>query len=138
MRKNLTAWFCRRKYVDVDFLSGILWVLFALKFRAGYRGVIAVVWRIYGNSLSYQIIWTVSANYTLGDCLVGLRVEVGTGTLVVPTGVNMMGTRLSFGFYTLKYDSRVNLIIILTSCSKSCPCLLPMVYIKPSGCRYCR
>ena len=63
---------------------------------------------------------------------------MGLGNIRVSTGVNVMGKRVSFGFYTLRNCSRVNLIIIRTICYSSCHCLLPMVSIRPTGSGFSR
>ena len=68
----------------------------------------------------------------------GLRVVVGTDTLVVFTWMDFICTTVSFFFYNLIDGSRVYFIIMLTSCSRSCPCLSPMVCIDLSGSVFCR
>ena len=65
-----------------------------------------------------------------------LIVGVVIGTLGVSYGVNGMGTRVSFGFYTLRESSRVYMRIMRTSYSRSCPCLLPMVSSGTACCGF--
>ena len=135
MTKIMATWFfSRRLYLGVDLSSVIVLVLFTLSFRGGSIGFLTGVWQISGSCFSSGVIWNGSDNNTLGDCFVGLLVRVVTGTLIGYMGVNVMGNTVCFVFYTLRDCFRVYLIIMLSSCSSLCPCLLPIVSNRPDGC----
>ena len=68
----------------------------------------------------------------------GLIVIVGTVTLLVVTGVNVMGMMVYFGFSTLRDSSDVCFIIMSDGCSRDCICLTPMGPTRPGVCGFCR